>query len=135
MFSRRNILAWVAVSVIGAADEAFAKGNKPSAVERFDSDHDDTVDLAEAKKAATETFSALDADKDGTLDLKELRGRVSVKDFAAADHESDKTLDKDEYLTLVEHRFKAADTDGDGTVNAAEFGTPAGRALVRLLAK
>ena len=41
----------------------------------------------------------------------------------------DKTLNKDEYLALVEQWFKSADADGDGSVSAAEFGTPTGRAL------
>jgi hypothetical protein len=86
MISRRKILACAAIGVIGSANQAFAKSSKPSAVERFDTDHDSTVDLAEAKKAATETFNKLDADKDGTLDLKELGGRVSRKELAAADH-------------------------------------------------
>ena len=58
---------------------------------------------------------------------------MSRKELAAADGDHDKTLDKNEYLALVEQRFKAADADGDGTVNAAELGTPAGRALLRLL--
>jgi EF hand len=133
MISRRKILAFAAIGVIGSTNRAFAKSSKPSAVERFDTDHDSTVDLAEAKKAATETFNKLDADKDGTLDLKELAGRLSRKEFATADGDHDKTLDKDEYLALVEQRFKAADADSDGTVNTAEFGTPAGRALLRLL--
>jgi Ca2+-binding EF-hand superfamily protein len=133
MISRRKILAYAVIGVIGSANRAFAKSNKPSPVERLDTDHDNTVDLVEAKKAATETFNKLDADKDGTLDLKELGGRVSRKEFAAADGDHDKTLDKDEYLALVEQRFKAADADGDGSVSAAEFGTPAGRALLRLL--
>jgi Ca2+-binding EF-hand superfamily protein len=132
MISRRKILAYAVIGVIGSANRAFAK-SKPSPVERLDTDHDNTVDLAEAKKAATETFNKLDADKDGTLDLKELGGRVSRKEFAAADGDHDKTLDKDEYLALVEQRFKAADADGDGSVSTAEFGTPAGRALLRLL--
>jgi Ca2+-binding EF-hand superfamily protein len=135
MFSRRKILACAAASVIGAANGAFAQSKKPSAVERFDTDHDGTVDLAEAKTAATETFNKLDADKDGTLDFKELGSRLSRKEFAAADGDNDKTLDKNEHLALVERRFKAADADGDGTVNAAEFATPAGRALLRLLAQ
>jgi hypothetical protein len=133
MISRRKILACAAIGVIGSASQAFAKSNKPSPVERFDSDHDNTVDLAEAKKAAGDTFARLDADKDGTLDFKELGGRPSRKEFAAADGDHDKTLDKDEYLALVEQRFKSADADGDGSVSAAEFGTPAGRALLRLL--
>jgi hypothetical protein len=130
MISRRKILACAAIGVIASANQAFAKSSKPSPVERFDTDHDGTVDLAEAKKAATETFNKLDGDKDGTLDLKELGGRVSRKELAAADGDHDKTLDKNEYLALVEQRFKAADADGDGTVNAAELGTPAGRALL-----
>jgi Ca2+-binding EF-hand superfamily protein len=133
MISRRTILVSAVISVFVLANQALAKGNKPSAAERFDTDHDGTVDLAEAKKAATETFNKLDTDKDGTLDLKELGGRVSRKEFAAADGDHDKTLDKDEYLALVEQRFKSADADGDGSVSAAEFGTPAGRALQRLL--
>jgi hypothetical protein len=58
---------------------------------------------------------------------------LSRKELAAADGDHDKTLDKDEYLALVGQRFKAADADGDGRVRAAEFGTPAGRGLLRLL--
>ena len=78
-------------------------------------------------------FDRLDKDKDGTLDIKELQGRLSRKDFAAADPDKDKTLTKDEYLAVVAQRFKAADPDNDGTISAAEFQTDAGRALVRLL--
>jgi Ca2+-binding EF-hand superfamily protein len=133
MISRRKVLASAVIGVIGSVHHAFAKGAAPSPVERFDADHDGTVDLAEAKKAAADTFTKLDNDKDGTLDFKELSGRLSRKEFAAADGDKDKTLDKDEYLMLVEQRFKAADADGDGSVSAAEFRTPAGRALARLL--
>jgi Ca2+-binding EF-hand superfamily protein len=89
--------------------------------------------VAEAKKAASDLFDRLDADKDGTLDIKELHGRLSRNDFDAADPDKDKTLTKEEYLAAVEKRFKAADADNDGTVSAAEFDTPSGRALVRLL--
>src|SRR5262245_44098845 len=85
MISRRKILAYAAIGVIGSAGPAFAQSNKPSPVERFDRDHDNTVDLTEAKKAASDTCSRLDADKDGTLDFKELGGRLSRKEFAAAD--------------------------------------------------
>jgi hypothetical protein len=134
MISRRKILAYAAIGAISAMKPALARGDKPSPATRFATDTDSTVDLAEAKKAAAAAFDKLDADKDGTLDLKELRGRVSRKEFAAADHDNDKTLDKDEYLALVEQRFKSADPDGDGSVSAAEFGTPAGRALAQLLA-
>jgi hypothetical protein len=51
----------------------------------------------------------------------------------AADPDNDKTLTKDEYLSYVEMVFKRADTDGDGTVDAKEARTHAGRVLMRLL--
>jgi Ca2+-binding EF-hand superfamily protein len=65
--------------------------------------------------------------------LKELKDRLSSEDFSTADPDKDETLTKDEYLAVVEQRFKAADADGDGTVTVEEFRTPAGRALARLL--
>jgi hypothetical protein len=39
----------------------------------------------------------------------------------------------DEYFAVVEQRFKAADPDGDGTIDAKEFKTKAGKALLQLL--
>jgi Ca2+-binding EF-hand superfamily protein len=133
MISRRNALLVAVTGLvgIGATHGAFAK--KTSLVARFDTDNDGTVDLAEAKKAASDLFDKLDTDKDGTLDIKELKGRLSRKDFASADPDNDKTLTKDEYLAAVEKRFKAADADNDGTISAAEFRTASGRALARLL--
>ncbi len=133
MISRRTAMTVAVTALIGAATPALAQTKKSSPVTRFDTDNDGTVDLAEAKKAAAALFDKLDTDKEGTLDVKELKGRLSRKDFAAGDPDKDKTLTKDEYLAIVEQRFKAADADHDGTVNAAEFRTPAGRALARLL--
>jgi Ca2+-binding EF-hand superfamily protein len=75
----------------------------------------------------------LDTDKDGTLDFKELKGRLTHREFTAADPDKDGTLTKDEYFAVFEGRFKAADPDNDGTVSAAAFKTPAGRALNKLL--
>ncbi len=133
MISRRHAIVATVAALVGAQGASVAWAKKPSPVSRFDTDKDDTVDLAEAKKAAGELFDKLDVDKDDTLDIKELRGRLSRKDFAAADPDHDKTLTKDEYLAVVEQRFKAADSDHDGTLSEAEFKTPAGRALLRLL--
>src|SRR5215469_10949058 len=109
MISRRNAIlaAITGLAGIGATQAAFAK--EPSPVALFDTDNDGTVDLAEAKKAAGDVFDKLDRDKDGTLDIKELQGRLSRKDLAAAD------------------------PDNDGTVSAAEFRTASGQALARLL--
>ena len=133
MISRRNAIlaAITGLAGIGATQAALAK--RPSPIALLDTDHDGTVDLAEAKKAATGLFDKLDRDKDGTLDIKELHGRLSRNEFAGADPDKDKTLTRDEYLAVVEKRFKAADPDNDGTVSAAEFRTPSGQALARLL--
>ena len=102
-------------------------------IRMLDTDNDGTVDLAEAKAAASATFDRLERDKDGTLDKRELSRRLSAKELAAADPDHDGTLTKDEYLAVVEQRFKAADPDHDGTLDAKELNSSAGRALMRLL--
>ncbi|HEY1780210.1 MAG TPA: EF-hand domain-containing protein [Roseiarcus sp.] len=113
------------------ASPAFAA----SALAALDTDKDGTVDLAEAKTAATALFDKLDGDHDGSLDHKELAGRVSAADWKTADPDNDKTISKDEYLAFVEVSFKRADPDHDGTIDAKELKSPAGHTLTRLLAK
>jgi Ca2+-binding EF-hand superfamily protein len=110
---------------------AASRGVNP--IKLFDTDNDDTLDLAEVKKAASALFAKLDPDHDGTLDARELRGRLSAKELAAADPDHDGTLTLDEYLAVVEQRFNAANPDKDGTLDAKELSSPAGRALLRLL--
>ena len=102
-----------------------------SALASLDPDHDGTVDLTEAKAAASALFDKLEKDHDGTLDHKELHGRISDKDWAVADPDNDKTVSKDEYLAYVEVLFKKADPDN--TIDAKELSSPAGHALLRLL--
>jgi hypothetical protein len=58
---------------------------------------------------------------------------LSAAEFASADPDKDGTLSKDEYLKLVEGRFKAADYDNDGTLDEKELRSRAGRALLPLL--
>jgi Ca2+-binding EF-hand superfamily protein len=60
-----------------------------------------------------------------------LGGRLNAN--AAADHDNDRTLDKNEFLALVEKRFKVADPDNEGTIDAKELKSAAGNSLVRLL--
>jgi Ca2+-binding EF-hand superfamily protein len=132
MLSRRNVFTVALTALLGVAAPAVA-ATKTDRAARFDADNDGTVDIDEAKKAASALFDKLDIDKDGTLDVKELKGRLTQKEFTAADPDNDGTLSKDEYLAVVERRFKAADPDNDGTVSAAEFKTAAGRSLSRLL--
>jgi len=110
---------------LAASDYELLKG--------LDTDHDDTVDLGEAKRAAGIVFDKIDRDHDGTVTRHELSGRLSVSELAAADPDHDRTLTKDEYLAVVEQRFKAADADNDGTLTGAELRSKAGRALLRLL--
>ena len=74
-----------------------------------------------------------DTDNDGTLDKRELAGRLSAKELAAADPDRDGTLTLDEYLAVVERRFNAANPDKDGTLDAKELNSRAGKALLRLL--
>jgi hypothetical protein len=105
----------------------------PDLLAGLDADHDGTVSLDEAKKAAEAIFAKLDRDHDGTLSRRELRGVLTAREFAAADTDKDGTISKDEYLAIVEQRFKAADTDNDGTLTPKELRTRAGRRLLRLL--
>ena len=130
MSIRRSILTTLAITLI-----ATAPAWSQSLLKTLDPDNDGTVDLAEAKSAASKLFDKLDRDHDGTLDKRELRGRLNAKDFAAADpdHDHDGTLDKNEFLALVEKRFNAANPDNDGTIDAKELKSSAGRSLVLLL--
>jgi Ca2+-binding EF-hand superfamily protein len=134
MISRRYVLGTLAAAIFcGAGSPVLARSRRTSAIQMFDTDNDGTLDLAEVKKAASALFAKLDRDHDGTLDKRELAGRLSAGEFAAADPDHDGTLTMDEYLAVVERRFNAANPDKDGTLDAKELGSSAGRALLRLL--
>src|SRR5258708_27698081 len=134
MISRRTmVLAFTAGTFFTGVLPVLAKSRHSNWIRMFDTDNDGTVDLAEAKKAASTLFDKLDRDHDGTLDQRELARRLTPKEFVAADPDHDGTLTKDEYLAVVEQRFTAADPDHDGTLDAKELSTKAGQALLRLL--
>ena len=134
MISRRTCVISLAVGTLLAAGlPVSAKSGHISPIRLLDTDHDGTVDLAEAKAAASAMFDRLERDKEGTLDQHELSRRLSAKELAAADPDHDGTLTKEEYLAIVEQRFNAADPDHDGTLDAKELNSGAGRALLRLL--
>ena len=133
MISRRKAIAVWLTALIAMMTPALARAKRLSPLARLDTDHDGTVSLDEAKKAAETMFDKLDRDHDGTLTRRELRGRLSAREFAAADTDKDGTISKDEYIAVVEQRFKAADADNDGTLTAQELSTGAGRRLLRLL--
>jgi hypothetical protein len=112
---KRSILTAFAIMLIAAAP-AWSQ----SLPKTLDPDNDGTVDLAEAKSAASKLFDKLDRDQDGSLDKRVLRGRLYAKEFAAGDPDNDGTLDKNEFLALIEKRFKAADPDNDRTIDSKE---------------
>jgi hypothetical protein len=110
MISRRTCTVSLAVGTLLAAGlPVSAKSRRVNLIRLLDTDNDGTVDLAEARKAASALFDKLERDKDGTLDKHELARRLSAKELAAADPDHDGTLTKDEYLAVVEERFRAAD--------------------------
>jgi Ca2+-binding EF-hand superfamily protein len=131
MISRRTMVFSLTIGTLLAA--TLPVSAKSRLIRMLDTDNDGTVDLAEAKKAASALFDKLESDKDGTLDKRELARRLSAKELAAADPDHDGTLTKDEYLAVVEQRFSAADPDHDGTLDSRELNSAAGRALLRLL--
>jgi Ca2+-binding EF-hand superfamily protein len=133
MMSRRQIILMGAAATLVAASLPGVAAFGADAVKMFDTDNDGTLDLAEVKKAASNLFAKLDRDHDGTLDKRELAGRLSAKELAAADPDRDGTLTLDEYLAVVERRFNAANPDKDGTLDAKELDSRAGKALLRLL--
>ena len=133
MTRRTVLLGSLAVGTIFVGWPALAAPRRSRAMRILDPDNDGTVDLDEAKKAASALFDKLDRDRDGTLDRRELKGRLTAAEFAAADPDKDGTLSKDEYLQVVEQRFKRANPDNDGTLDQRELSSRAGRALLRLL--
>lgn len=123
MIARIAAISLLATGAFAFAAPAvsFAEG---ASLQSVDTDHDGTIDMAEAKKAAMEKFSTADTDHDGTLDSKEAGMNVGQ-----ADPDKDGTLDKSEYETALASTFKATDTDHDGTVDAKELASPEGQKL------
>jgi Ca2+-binding EF-hand superfamily protein len=133
MISRRVFVVSLAVGTLLATGLSVSAKSGLNLIRLLDTDNDGTVDLGEAKAAASAMFDRLERDKDGTLDKHELARRLSARELAAADPDHDGTLTKDEYLAVVEQRFRAADPDHDGTLDARELRSGPGRALLRLL--
>ena len=77
MISRRTIvLAFAAGTFLVGVSPVLAKSRHSNWIRMFDTDNDGTVDLAEAKKAASALFEKLDRDHDATLDQRELAGKL-----------------------------------------------------------
>jgi|HubBroStandDraft_6_1064221.scaffolds.fasta_scaffold3210630_1 hypothetical protein len=78
---------------------------------------------------ATAVVAKYDTDRDQTLDIAEVNTAASAR----FERDHDGTLSKDEYLTLVQKLFKQADADHDGTLDAKELRSEAGQRLKRLI--
>jgi len=131
----RIFLAIVLVGLVPMTAGAQSKnrmGGTDVALQRWDSDRDGTLDLAEVKKAARAKFNALNPYCDGTLDAKDLRRLLSAREMRIAP-DKDGTIDRKQYLALVKERFRAANPDKDGTLDRRELNTKAGKALLRLI--
>ncbi len=138
MFGRSHIIGVVTLGALcgfaGLSPHVSAAATPPSGVvAKYDTDNDQTLDLAEVKAAASAHFDKLNKDADGTLDAREVKGVIGPKTFKAADPDNDGTLTKDEYLALVEKLFKKADVDNDGTLSVKELKSKAARTLRRLI--
>ncbi len=136
MHTRRSIISGLMVAglgLTGVAPAVAAAAKRSRALALLDPDNNGTVSLDEARKAGSAVYDRLDRGRKGVLNRRELGGRVTNAEFAAADPDKDGTLSKAEYLTIVERRFKAANPDNDGTLDENELRTRAGRAFLRLV--
>jgi len=118
---------------LGVALGTIAAASLPPGVAGYDANKDGVLDLNESKAAASALFDKLDTKKTGLLDMKQLQGRLSAKEFAAADRDGDKTLTKDEYLDAVAKAYKAADVDNDDVLDAGDLKSKPGQAFLRLV--
>src|SRR5262245_37076800 len=131
---RAIILALVSAGLLpGGSLPAIAAPKAGGAMRTLDPNGDGAIDLAEARKVAGALFDRLDHNRDGLLNKRELGGRVTPQEFSVADRNRDGKLSKDEYLSVVESRFKAADAHNTGKVSERELFSRAGRPLARLL--
>ena len=132
MSKRILVAGFMAFALFSSYNVPAALAGPKAFLTAVDKDNDGTVSLDEVKAYAAARFQALDTNKDGTLDAKELKGRLSARDFKAANADPDKTIDEGEFLAYAEKLFKQAN-DNDDTLDAKELRTPAGRKLMKLL--
>jgi hypothetical protein len=117
---------------------ALAQLSAADAMTTIDTGKDGTINLTEAKFAAAAVIVKIDSDHNGILTNEELGGRAGVVDQLVPTGrfmfwKTKGTLTKQEYLDLVEGRFKPAIPDDDGTLDAKELETAEGQALLKLL--
>jgi hypothetical protein len=130
---RKLIGRYAPLVFVVAALGALAAASLPPGLVGYDANKDGVLDLNESKTAASALFDKLDTKKTGMLDMAQLKGRMTEKEFAAADHDGDKTLTKSEYLDFVTKAYKAADVDNDDVLDAGDLKSKPGQAFLRLV--
>lgn len=98
------------------------------ALKPFDSNGDGKLDLAEAKKAASDAWRRVAAlpNKAG-----EFEARLGAKDLAEGTGGSGVT--EKEYAEIASSMFKAADKDKEGVLDCGELESGEGKTLMKLL--
>jgi Ca2+-binding EF-hand superfamily protein len=105
----------------------------PSPVVSLDGDNDQTVDISEMGKAASDSFDKIDSDGDGNVDRAALGKRMSKDEFKKADADKDNVLTKNEYFIYADSLLRIADGDKDGTLDDKEFKSKEGKKLLGLI--
>src|ERR1700686_756376 len=99
MISRRICVVSLAVgTLLATVLPVSAKSKHVNLIRLLDTDNDGTVDLAEAKAAASAMFDRLERDKDGTLDKHELSRRLFRTFVAVGRSPHDGAWAKEEYV-------------------------------------
>lgn len=128
---------WIGIAlvagILGGQAQAASNESAVSPVAILDSDNDNTIDISEMGKAASDTFDNIDSDGDGKVDLPATGKRLSKLEFKKADADKDGFLDKNEYFTAADGLLRIADQDKDGTLDEKEFNSKEGKILTRLI--
>lgn len=112
-------------------------GRGGSMLERYDTDKDGKVSLAEYEAGRQAMFSRMDADSKGTITFAQIdamaqrmqggdNGRAAMMQkrldaLKAADTNGDQAVSADEYKAATDAEFKSLDKNGDGYLTADEL--------------
>jgi EF hand len=129
----------VSSGLLGAS-VVLAQSSSTEAVKTIDANGDGTISLNEAKTAGSNVFDQIDLNHDGVVDNEELGGRVTLLDdlTPCLGHKyyfwkKKGALTKDEYLSIVDARFKPISSESTGTCDAKSLETAPGKSLLELL--
>lgn len=117
----------LAAAILGGAVEAGAASHfKALFIEQYDRDGDGALASVEFEAARRERFDLTDVDGNGTVDPDEY--------LLEWENRMDAQLQRDRkaQMGLLERRFPALDKDGDGRIDAAEFGASGERAFAHV---